>query len=412
VSVSLRAVVLNPRVAAALVFGFVSGLPYALSQGTLQAWLAQAGVDLKTIGWLTLVSLPYTLKFVWAPLMDRYVPPFWGRRRGWMACLQLSLALMIFLLGQSDPTGALTPVAVLAVAVAFLSASNDIVIDAYRTDLLQPQERGLGSTVTQLGYRVAMLLSGALALILATPLGWSGTYALMAAIMLLTVLLSWAAPEPPAEISRSPSLRAALIEPFVQYLSQPAAVGLLVLVLLYKVGDATALSLSTAFLIKGVGFTVTEVGVVAKTTTTTALLLGTLIGGLLYVRLGLFYSLWCFGLLQAVTNLLYSWLAFAGHDILVMMTAVGFDNLAGAMGSTAFGAFLMALCDRRFSATQFALLTAIAALPRSLVGPLAAAVVAAIGWVKFYMFTFILGLVPLLLLWLLRAKIERLDEPR
>jgi PAT family beta-lactamase induction signal transducer AmpG len=296
--------------------------------------------------------------------------------------------------------------------VAFLSASNDIVIDAYRTDLLEPAERGLGSTVTQLGYRVAMLLSGALALILSVPLGWGGTYALMALVMLLTVLFTARSLEPAAVVKAPTTLQQALIHPWLDWIKQPQAWALLILVTFYKVGDATALSLSTAFLIKGVGFSVTEVGVVAKTTITTALILGTIVGGLLYARLGLFRALLWFGVLQALTNLLYSWLALAGHDIAIMMTAVGFDNWAGAMGSTAFGALLMSLCDRRYSAAQFALLSAIAAVPRSLVGPLAAWVVGLMGWAAFYVFTFLLGLVPLLLLWRLQQTIEDLDVER
>jgi len=395
-----------------MAFGFVSGLPFALSQGTLQAWLAQSGCDLKTIGWLTLTAVPYTLKFLWAPFMDRYAPAVGGRRRGWIMVLQAAMCVCLLAMSQQNPSETLATLAVLAVLLAFLSASNDVVIDAYRTDTLLPAERGLGSTVTQLGYRVAMLVSGALALIVSKPLGWDGTYQIMALLMAMTLAVTWLAKEPATPVVAPRSLHQALWDPWRDLMGRSQVVGLLLLVTFYKVGDATALSLSTAFLIKGVGFSVTEVGVVAKTTITTALIAGTIVGGFVFARLGLYRSLLWFGVLQAVTNLLYSWLAMVGHDIPTMMVAVGFDNWAGAMGSTAFGALLMALCDRRFSAAQFALLTAVAAVPRSLVGPLAAAVVQSIGWPHFFIVTFTLGLIPLLLLPTLRGAIETADAAR
>ena len=427
----LRDIVSNGRVAAALTLGFASGLPFNLSQGTLQAWLATLDVDLKTIGWLTLVGVPYTFKFLWAPLLDRFVPPFLGRRRGWIVLFQAAIAVATAALGLTAAREAIYALASLALLLAFLSASQDVVIDAYRTDTLRAPERGIGSTATQLGWRIATLISGALALVLSGYVGWRVTYLLMAVLMGATVLLTFLAPEPERQVLPPRTLRAAVVEPLGELLGRPGAIALLGLVVLYKFGDAFALSLSTAFLIKGVGFTAAQVGAVAKTTGIIATITGTLLGGLAYVRLGLFRALLVFGVLQAATNLLYSWLALAGRDLEVMVIAVGFDNLAGGMGAAAFGAFLMALCDTRFSAFQFALLSALSALARSFLGPLAGALVEgarfsgtlfglplvsielpALGWARFFVLTFSCALPGLLLLVWLRRRITALDGPR
>ncbi len=399
----------NRRVAAALTLGFASGLPFALSQGTLQGWLAELGLNIKTIGWFTLVGLPYNLKFLWAPLLDRYVPPFLGRRRGWIVLMQALVAIVIAVMGLQAPNDAIYAVAILALLLAFLSASQDVVIDAYRTDSLRPEERGIGSTAVQIGWRVAFYISGALAMVLSGVIGWRATYLTMAAIMGASTLLTLFAPEPEVKVVAPRSLQEAVFEPIREYFGRPGNLALLSLVILYKIGDAAALSLSTAFLIKGVGFTAAQVGAVAKTTSITATIIGTVLGGLAFARLGLYRSLLIFGVLQAATNLLYSLLAVRGHDLSAMVLAVGVDNLAGAMAATIFGAFIMALCDHRFSAFQFALLSALSALSRTFVGPIAAVLVAQVGWPLFFVITFVAGAPGLFLLWRLRARIETLD---
>ncbi len=399
----------NRRVAAALTLGFASGLPFALSQGTLQGWLAELGLNIKTIGWFTLVGLPYNLKFLWAPLLDRYVPPFLGRRRGWIVLMQALVAIVIAVMGLQAPNDAIYAVAILALLLAFLSASQDVVIDAYRTDSLRPEERGIGSTAVQIGWRVAFYISGALAMVLSGVIGWRATYLTMAAIMGASTLLTLFAPEPEVKVVAPRSLQEAVFEPIREFFGRPGILVLLSLVILYKIGDAAALSLSTAFLIKGVGFTAAQVGAVAKTTSITATIIGTVLGGLAFARLGLYRSLLIFGVLQAATNLLYSLLAVRGHDLSAMVLAVGVDNLAGAMAATIFGAFIMALCDHRFSAFQFALLSALSALSRTFVGPIAAVLVAQVGWPLFFVITFVAGAPGLFLLWRLRARIETLD---
>jgi PAT family beta-lactamase induction signal transducer AmpG len=402
----------NARVSAALTLGFASGLPFNLPQSTLQAWLASLDVELKTIGWLTLVGLPYAFKFLWAPLLDRFVPPFLGRRRGWIVLLQGALALVIAALGLRPPNEAIYAVAVLALLLSFLSASQDVVIDAYRTDTLRPVERGLGSSAVQLGWRLASLVSGAVALVLSKFIGWRDTYFLMALLMAATVVLTLFAPEPERRVMPPRTLRAAVLEPLGELLARPGALALVGLVVLYKVGDAAALSLSTAFLIKGVGFTAEQVGAVAKTTSLAAILVGTVIGGLVFARLGLYRSMMIFGVLQAATNLLYSWLAVTGHSMPVMIVAVGVDNLAGAMGATVFGAFIMALCDPRFSAFQFAILSSLSATARSVMGPIAAAIVGTIGWPRFFVVTFLAASPGLIALWWLRGRLTALDTDR
>jgi PAT family beta-lactamase induction signal transducer AmpG len=412
-----RDLIANPRVAAALTLGFASGLPFNLPDSTLQAWLATLNMDIKTIGWFTLVGAPYAFKFLWAPLLDRYALPILGRRRGWMLLLQLLLAALIAMLGlQGDRLGLAAPgeviyaVAAIGLLIAFVSATQDIVIDAYRADTLRPEERGVGSTATQVGYRLATWITGALALILSDVIGWRNTYLLMAAVMGAMVLFTWSAPEPERVAPRPRTLAAAVLDPLREFLGRPGAWALLVLIVLYKFGDAFALKLVTAFLIKGVGFTALEVGAISKTVVITLTLLGTFVGGILLARLGLYRSLLLFGILQALTNLLYSLLAATGKSTLLMVLALGFDNFAGGMGAAAFVAFLMGLCDVRFSAFQYALLSALASVARNFLGPPAAYVVDAVGWSSFFVITFFTAIPGLLVLVLLRRQVDKLDE--
>lgn len=408
--VRFRELIANGRVAAAMTLGFASGLPFNLPDSTLQAWLSTLDVDIKTIGWLTLVGAPYAFKFLWAPVLDRYALPILGRRRGWILVLQVMLAALIALLGLQAPSDAIYAVAAIGLLISFMSATQDIVIDAYRADTLRPEERGVGSTATQVGYRVATWITGALALILSDVIGWRNTYLLMATLMAATVVFTWSAPEPERVATPPRSLRAAITEPLREFMSRPGAIALLTLIVLYKFGDAFALKLVTAFLIKGVGFTPTEVGAISKTVVIVLTLLGTFAGGLLLARIGLFRSLLIFGILQATTNLLYSALAVAGKNTALMVVALGFDNFAGGMGAAAFVAFLMGLCDVRFSAFQYALLSALASVARNFLGPPAAFLVDAVGWSTFFVITFFTALPGLIVLVMLRRQVDALDR--
>lgn len=385
-----------------LPLGFASGLPLALTAGTLQAWLTVAGMDLRTIGIVTLVGLPYTLKFLWSPLMDRFVPPWLGRRRGWMIATQLGLIAGIAAMAMTGPADAIWALSALAIAVAFLSASQDIAFDAYRADVLLAPERGIGAGVSVTGYRIAMLVSGAVALILSDHIGWRSTYLLMAGLMFIGVATTLLSPEPSSAITPPRTLSEAVWGPIREFFSRSPALGLLLLIVLYKVGDAFAGTLTTAFLIRGVGFSPTEVGVVNKGMGLLATLLGALVGGALMTRMGLFLALLLFGSLQAVSNLSFMVLAWTGKSYLVMVSAVAFENLSGGMGTAAFVALLMSLCDHRYTATQFALLSALAALGRVFVGPPSGYLVETVGWVVFFFITFLAALPGLGFLWRLR----------
>jgi len=400
----------SPRIAAVLLLGFSSGLPLALTGGTLQAWLTVSGADIMTIAWFSWIGIPYLLKFLWSPLMDRYVPPFLGRRRGWMLLTQLALVAGIAGMGISPPNANLWLLGCLALWVAFASASQDIVIDAYRTDLLPAAERGMGAAVSVLGYRIAMLASGGLALILADQIGWRQTFFAMAALMSVGLVTSLAAPEPVLRGTPPRSLRAAVVEPLKDLLSRPGALQLLALIALYKFGDALAGTLTTAFLIRGAGFSLTDVGTINKALGLVSLLLGGLAGGLLLVRMSLTRALLLFGVLQAVSNLSFALLAWAGKSYPLLVFAVGFENLASGMGTAAFVAFAMALCNHSFSATQYALLSAIASLGRILFGPVTGTLVEAAGWANFFVLTFVAALPGLWLVWRMRAQIAAVER--
>jgi PAT family beta-lactamase induction signal transducer AmpG len=389
--------------------GFASGLPLALTSGTLQAWLTTTGLDIRTIGVLSLVGLPYTVKFLWAPLMDRYALPWLGRRRGWMLVTQIGLLAAIALMPAVSTGGWVGALALCALVVAFLSASQDIAFDAYRADVLKPAERGMGAGLSILGYRLAMLVSGAMALILADAFGWEWTYLGMAGLMAVGLIATVSCKEPPPpEASPGGGGSNIVVAPLRTFLARKDAVSMLFLVVLYKLGDAFAGALTTAFLIRGVGFSLTDVGVVNKGLGLAALLVGALWGGALLARIGLYRALLGFGVLQAVTNLGFAWLALLGHDYAAMATVVALENLSGGMGTAAFVALLMALCDRRYTATQYALLSALASIGRVVASPASGFAVEALGWAAFFVLTFLSALPGLWLMMRLRHTVAAL----
>lgn len=457
-----------------LMLGFASGLPLALSSGTLQAWLTVEGLDITTIGFFALAGLPYTFKFVWAPLADRFEPPMLpGRRRSWLLVTQIGLAALCFAMATLDPKVSVYAVGACAVAIAFLSASQDIVFDAYRTDLLDETERGAGAAVSVLGYRLAMLVSGGLALIIADLwLGWPNMFRLMGVLFAgMTLVTLWSPKPPPADTLRSEvrrellgfvamlgagaatfwllrqlpwqwlfgndrfgglaadtvvlviacvaALRAAraagfpsFLAPWDAFFSRERAAWLLALIVLYKLGDAFAGSLSTSFLIRGAGFTPTEVGAVNKVLGLLATIVGALAGGAWLAKRPLYASLMLFGILQAVSNFGYWLISVLPKNYTLMAAAIGFENLCGGMGTAAFVAFLMSLTDRRFSAAQYALLSALAAVGRVYVGPVSGLMVAAFGWPSFFVFSVAAALPGLALLAWLKPQVIALDSRR
>jgi PAT family beta-lactamase induction signal transducer AmpG len=505
------------RALVVVVLGFASGLPLALTGQAMQAWLSMEGLDVATIGFLSLVGLPYTFKFLWAPLMDRFELPLLGRRRGWLVLTQLALAGALWWMAGTSPTGATRTFALLAVLVAFVSASQDVVIDAYRTDLLRAQERGLGASLSVLGYRLAMILSGGIAFIWVDPAtatspggGWSWpeVYRFMAAVMAGAAVLSAVAlprlehETKPHTVGRrdltgfaavvlavavgfvlserfgpplarlllapwwegsslSPGLQAKWTDLFAlllglaftlplaawaaraarfetllgglrSYFSQSGAAAFLAFIVLYKLGDAFAGSLMTPFLLKAMLFSTAEVGVVNKVIGLWLTIGGALLGGALMVKLGLWRSLMLFGLLQMLSNLGFWWLAANGKGLLPGLQIPAFDwgvvklaqatevdgglllviaaeNLSGGMGTAAFVAFLMSLCNQRFTATQYALLSAFASVGRVWVGPLAGVLAESIGWPVFFIVSTAAAAPALVMLWWLRPSVKALE---
>lgn len=492
--------------------GFASGLPLALTGQAMQAWLSMEGLDVATIGFLSLVGLPYTFKFLWAPLMDRFDLPLLGRRRGWLVLSQLLLAGALWLLAATPPAGALQAFALLAVAVAFLSATQDVAYDAYRSDLLPARERGLGASLNVMGYRLAMIVSGGLALIWTDPaqggaMSWPEVYRLMAGVMVVAAVFSltllprvpmptatptlprqeligfgavllavaagyaatqwvvapavhdvqtawWGPPTPLAKrwadlavllagivitlpLAAWAARRArfaTLLDGLAGYFSQRGAALFLLFIVLYKLGDAFAGSLLTPFLLQAMHYSPAEVGVVNKLLGLWLTIVGALAGGALMLRLGLWRALMLFGLLQMASNLGFWWLASHGQGMLGTLTLPAFDwrivhlaqptqidgglllvvaleNLSGGMGTAAFLAFLMSLTQQRFSATQFALLSAFASVGRVWVGPLAGVLAQTIGWPAFFVVSTIAAVPALGMLVFMRPAVAALEVP-
>jgi PAT family beta-lactamase induction signal transducer AmpG len=328
-----------------------------------------------------------------------------------MVLMQVLLALGMLAMGCLSPGQSLLPLALLAVFVAFCSATQDIAFDAYRSDVLRKDERGAGAALSVLGYRLAMLVSGGLALIMADQwLGWGATYMLMGGLMFLVALASFWAPEPEVPAQTPRSLREAVLEPFREFFGRPEAITVLVLIVLYKLGDAFAGALSTTFLIRAAGYTATEVGTVNKVLGLASTIVGALAGGALMARLGLYRSLMLFGVLQAISNLGFWAISVGPHSVWLMAAGVGIENLCGGMGTAAFVALLMGLCNQQFSATQFALLSALSAVGRTyLAGPLTPQLVQAAGWPTFFLLTVLIALPGLWLLHWRRKDIDRID---
>lgn len=383
--VSILRIIFSWRMLVTFFLGISSGIPLLVTGSTLQAWMTDEKVDLAVIGMFSLVGLPYTVKFLWAPIMDRYVPPFLGRRRGWMLISQILLMLAIGTFSLVRPAESPWIVAFLAVLVSFFSASQDIVVDAYRRELLRDEELGLGSSLSVNGYRMGMLFSGAFALFLADRIPWNYVYLLLAASLLIGIITTCLAPGAEGQAAPPKSLREAVLEPFVDYFKRMGAFEILAFILLYKIGDVMANSMTTPFILK-MGFTKTELAAVVKTFGIFATIAGGLVGGILLIRLGLCKGLWIFGILQAVSTLSFSALASVGAYHSVLAATVTFENLTSGMGTAAFTAFMASLCNKRFTATQYALLSSLMGIPRVIVASPTGFLAERIGWIHFFIF--------------------------
>ncbi len=403
----------SPRVWLMVLMGFASGLPLLLSGSTLSAWLTDAKFDLATIGFLTWARTAYTWKVLWSPLLDRYPPPLlggFGRRRGWILWIQLGVAALLAALAVIGPVMPL--VALLVVALAVTAASQDIVIDAWRTDLLTQEERPLGVAIFTMGYRIGLLVAGMLALVLSDSVGWSTTYLIMAACMAACLVVTLMAPEP--EVAGRPAtLGAAVVEPLKEFFGRGhggrAALGVLLFLTLFRVGDVLAATMNMPFL-KAIGFTNTEIGVLGKVITFVGSVLGGLAGGGFVLYLGLFRSLVIFGIAQAATNVAYVALALTGKSMPVLIGGMIVDQVAGGLASTAVGVLIMGLCAQRFSAVQFALLTSASGLLGHLVAGFSGVWAERLGWPAFFGVTMAAVVPALLLLGPLRPVVEAAER--
>jgi PAT family beta-lactamase induction signal transducer AmpG len=396
---------------AVTLLGFASGLPLALSASTLEAWCAVSGVSLKTIGVLKLVAFAYVFKFLWAPLVDRIAPPWLGRRRGWVVTMQVAIIAVLIVTAGLSPANSLFALAGLAMLLAAFSATQDIAIDAYRADQLLPQDRGLGAALGVAGYRIAMVVSGGLALVLAGAFGFPSTYLVMAALMGIGIVGAAIAPER-GIASQPKTLADAYLQPLGELLRRNRAGLWIALILLYKLGNAFALSLSSTFLLRGAEYTLAEVGWVNKVFGLAATIVGAFAGGLLLERWTLWRALWIFGLLQGLGALGFLAIALGWHGSAALILAVAAENLTSGLGTGAFVALLMGLCDRRFSATQYAVFSALDSAARVFVGPVAGYVAADYGWTAYFLTSVFCAVPGLWLLCVLRPEFIRFDQAR
>ena len=389
----------SPKMLVMLLTGFSSGLPLLLTGSTLKFWMREEGLDLTTIGFFGLVGLPYTLKFLWAPAMDRLVPSFFGRRRGWMLGTQISLMVAIASLAFTQPAVHLSTIAVLCLLVAFFSASQDIVLDAYRRESLSDAELGIGSSMFIYGYRMGMLAAGALALFLADQdsLSWNAVYFIMGSMMVIGILTTWFAPEPAIPAPPPVSWQEAIMGPFMDFFTRPGSLTILLFILLYKVGDSMASEMLSPFMVD-LGVSKTDYAVIVKVFGMIALIVGGLIGGLVVYRLGIVPSLLILGFLQMISTAGFVILAFTGNHLPTLTAVIAFETISSGLGQTAFVAFMASLTNKRFTATQYALLTSFMGIPRVFAGSTTGFLATWLGWEGFFILCTLLALPGLLLI--------------
>ncbi len=407
---STLSVIFSRRMLVALLMGFSGGLPLLLTWGVLQAWMTKKGVDLTWIGMISLFHIPYTWKFLWAPFLDRFVPPFLGRRRGWLIACQIALMVAIVGLGYSDPVNNTGLMIVAAVLVAFFSASQDIVIDAYRREDLPDEELGLGSSMYVYGYRLGMLLASGGGLILADHISFSQVYLIMSLCMLPGIITTLLTPEPEMVAGAPQTMKEAVVGPFVDYFNRNGAIWILLFILLYKIGDTMASGITIPFYMQ-TGFSMTEIGTVVKFFGTAATLVGVFLGGVILLKLGINRGLWIFGILQAFSTAGFAILARIGYNIAMLSGVIAFENLSSGMGTAAFVAFMASITNKKFTATQYALLTSIMGLSRLMASSVTGFMAKNMGWQSFFIFCTLIAVPGMLLLfkiapWNSRSAIE------
>jgi PAT family beta-lactamase induction signal transducer AmpG len=395
----LTAALFNRRMLICIFTGFTSGLPLYILISLLPAWMRSEGVNLKAIGLFALIQLPFTWKFLWAPFFDRYIPPL-GRRRGWLLITQIALLLSIPVFGSLQPKLDLWTIAYLASVVAFFSASQDVIIDAYRRELLPDIELGLGNAIHVNAYKIAGLVPGSLSLILADHLPWNSVFVITAMFMLPGLLMTLAVNEPLLKRGAPRTLKQAVIEPFHEFMTRNgwrSALLVLLFIFLYKLGDSMATALATPFYLD-MGFSKTEIGLIAKNAGLWPSVIGGLLGGLWMVRLGINRSLWIFGAVQMIAILGFAWLAVIGHSLFWLALVIGVEALGVGLGTAAFVAYIAHTTHPLYTATQFALFTSLAAVPRTVANAATGYLVEWLGWVSFFLFCFAIALPGMLLL--------------
>jgi MFS transporter, PAT family, beta-lactamase induction signal transducer AmpG len=387
------------RTASVVLLSFSSGMPLGLVWYAIPDWMRSIGVDIRLVGLFTLAQAPWAFKVIWSPLMDRYVPPFWGRRRGWMAVTQVALAVLgVLLAGVGRRPEAIWVVGAIALAVAFASATQDVAIDAYAVEVLRKEEQGAAAGARTALYRAALVISGGAAITAASKVGWPLVNVILGLLYLPMVLLSWKSPEPEEHVAAPRTLRDAIWHPFLGFLARHRAIEILAFVFLYKFADQLTQALTRPFLID-MGYSADHRGIALATVGMVATIVGALLGGWVTTLVGLGHSLWVFGFLQIFSNLGYYFLSQAGGvNLPLMYAATSFELLTGGLGTGAFSVLLLRITQKRFSATQFALFTSLFALPRLLAGPIAGFAVDAMGWGPFFLSTLVLGIPGLVML--------------
>jgi PAT family beta-lactamase induction signal transducer AmpG len=396
---SLWLAIRSRRTAAVVLQSFASGLPLGLVWYAIPDWMRSIGVDIRLVGLITVAQAPWTFKVLWSPLMDRYVPPFRGRRRGWTAVTQVALFVLgLLLAGVGDRPDSIWVVGAVAMAIALASASQDIAIDAYAVEVLHKEEQGAAAGARTALYRAALLVSGGAAISLAARIGWPAVNALLALVYVPMLLVTWKSPEPEVPPPPPPTLREAVWMPFLSFLTRPRALEILAFVVLYKFADQLAQALTRPFLID-MGYGADERGIALATIGLAATIGGAFLGGWVTTLAGLGHALWIFGFLQLFSNVGYYALSLlGGPSPPAMYAATGFELLTSGMGTGAFSVLLLRLTEKRFSATQYALFTSLFALPRVLAGPITGFAVAAMGWPAFFLSTMAIGVPGLVML--------------
>ncbi len=379
--------------------GFTSGLPLFILISLLPAWLMESGLDLKAIGLFALIQFPFTWKFLWAPLFDRFSFPM-GRRRGWLIIFQVLLLSSISIAGFIDPKSQIVTVAIISIAIAFFSASQDVVIDAYRRELLLDNELGLGNAIHVNAYKISSLIPGSLSLILADVFSWDLVFFITGLFMMPGIILTILIKEPLLKTIQPKTFKEAVIEPFREFINRKGikeALLILLFIFLYKVGDSMATALATPFYMD-LGFTMTEIGIIAKNSGLWASIIGGILGGIWMIKLGINRALWIFGFMQMFATLSFAWLAISGNNPLILGITVGLEFFAAGLGTTAFIAYIAKTTNPKFTATQFALFTSLASVPRTFTNASTGYLVDLFGWHNFFIFCFFIAIPGMLLL--------------